>query len=68
MTRFEKIYESHKCKQNPYCKIPKNNSMNREGYGYIKRRLGLLSNEIENPTYLALSELSEYISKNFAKS
>ncbi len=67
MTRFAKIYEKHKRKKAYYCQIPKNNSMNREGYGYIKRSVGLLSNEVDGPTYLALSELSSFISKNIKK-
>jgi len=64
MTRFAKIYEAHKHKKEIACKIPKNNSMNREGYGYIKRRMGLLSVEVGSPTYLSITELSEFISKN----
>ena len=68
MTRFAKIYGKYLYKHSDECKIPKNNSLNREGYGYIKRRVGLLSNELSGPTYLALSELSEFISKNFSKS
>ena len=67
MTRFAKIYEKHKRKEATYSKIPKNNSMNREGYGYIKRRIGLLSNEIDSPTYMALTELSDFIEKNVNK-
>jgi len=67
MTRFAKIYETHRYFNVQKCKIPKNNTMNREGYGYIKRRVGLLSSEVGTPTYLAISELSEYISKNIIK-
>ncbi len=71
MTRFEKIhetYEAYKRRKALRCNIPKNNSMNREGYGYIKRRVGLLSNELKGPTYLALTELSTFIDKNISKS
>ncbi|RLA77252.1 MAG: hypothetical protein DRG78_17710 [Epsilonproteobacteria bacterium] len=69
MTRFEKVYEDYETykkrqREKLICKIAKNNSLNREGYGYIKRRVGLLSNEVGSPTYLALSELSDFISKN----
>jgi hypothetical protein len=66
MRRFAKVYESFKKRRQEkiICKITKNNSLNREGYGYIKRRVGLLSSELKSPTYLALSELSEFISKN----
>ena len=65
MTRFAKIYESYKSKK---IKSTTTNSLNREGYGYIKRRVGLLSNEVGTPTYLATTELSEFISNNIAKS
>ncbi len=71
MTRFEKVHESYECykkRKALRCNIPRNNSMNREGYGYIKRRVGLLSNEVGSPTYLAISELSEFISENFIQS
>ena len=68
MTRFSKIYEEHKRKKATRSKISKNNSLNREGYGYIKRRVGLLSNELDGPTYLALTELSAFISKNIPES
>jgi len=45
MTRFTKMYESYKkSKEN---KIPKIEPLKRVGSGYIKRRLGLLSNEVE---------------------
>lgn len=64
MTRFAKLYQAHKKKKEQKNKIPKINTLNREGYGYIKRRIGLLSNEVGTPTYLALTELSEFISKN----
>jgi len=69
MTRFAKVYENYESykkrqKEKLICKIAKNNSLNREGYGYIKRRVGLLSNELKSPTYLALTELSKFISKN----
>ena len=53
MTRFSKIYSDKSEK--------KVKSLNREGYGYIKRRVGLLSNELNGPTYLALTELSDFI-------
>jgi len=67
MTRFEKIYEQYRYFNEQKCKMPRNNSMNREGYGYIKRRIGLLSNEVGSPTYLALTELSEFITQNILK-
>ncbi|MCD4667582.1 MAG: hypothetical protein K8R44_03160 [Sulfurimonas sp.] len=68
MTKFAKIYEAHKKRKAVAKSNPKINSLNREGYGYIKRRVGLLSNEVGTPTYLALTELSEFISKNITKS
>jgi len=68
MTRFAKIYGKYFYKHESECKIPKNNAMNREGYGYIKRRVGLLSNELNGPTYLALTELSAFIEKTISKS
>ncbi len=67
MTRYQKIYEDYKHKPKLSCKVPKNNSMNREGYGYIKRRVGLLSKEVGSPTYFSVTELSDFISKNFPK-
>ncbi len=67
MTRFSKIYGKYFYSHDDECKTPKNNAANREGYGYIKRRLGLLSNELDGPTYLALSELSTFINDNIAK-
>ena len=63
MTRWRKIYGDYLYQHELNCKIPKNNSMNREGYGYIKRRVGLLSYEVGTPTYRALQELSDYITK-----
>jgi len=68
MTRFRKIYSDYRYEHSKECKISKNNSLNREGYGYIKRRVGLLSNEVAGPTYISLSELSEFISKDVPKS
>ena len=71
MTRFEKIhetYDTYKKRKALRCNIPRNNSMNREGYGYIKRRVGLLSNELNGPTYLALTELAVFIEQNISKS
>ncbi len=68
MTRFAKIYTNYRYEHSKKCKIPKANSMNREGYGYIKRRVGLLSSEVGTPTYLAPTELSEFISENITKS
>lgn len=64
MTRFAKIYGKLRNRENVREKPENVNSMNREGYGYIKRRVGLLSNEVEGPTYLSISELSNYI-KNY---
>ena len=34
-------------------KDSKNEHLSREGYGYIKRRVGLLSNEVKTPSYSA---------------
>jgi len=45
MTRFAKLYQAHKKKKEQQNKI-----LNRVGCGYIKRRLGLLSNEVELAT------------------
>ena len=56
MTRFAKIYDNYKTKKK---ENPKN-ALNIEGYGYIKRRVGLLSNEVDSPTYLVVDELSNY--------
>jgi len=67
MTRFAKIYEAHKKRKSVAASKPKINSLNREGYGYIKRRIGLLSSEVGTPTYLAFTELSEFVSKNITK-
>ena len=50
MTRFAKLYQTHKDKEEK--KKTHNKMLNREGYGYIKRRLGLLSREVGKPTYL----------------
>ena len=52
MTRFAKIYESYKENKKQKNKVIVNKTLNREGYGYIKRRVGLLSNEVGKPTYL----------------
>ncbi len=68
MTRFNKIYGDYFYKHEENCKIAKNNSMNREGYGYIKRRVGLLSKEVGTPTYRSVTELSALIKSNIAKS
>ena len=68
MTRFSKIYGKYLNKNSVKSKEKKPNSLNREGYGYIKRRVGLLSNELNGPTYLALSELSDFISTHKTKS
>jgi len=51
MTRFAKIYQEHKKRKKEKSKLPKENSLNREGYGYIKRRVGILPSELEAPTY-----------------
>lgn len=59
MTRFAKIYEAHKKRKAIKDSSSKINTLNREGYGYIKRRVGLLSNEVQTPTYLAVDELFE---------
>ena len=64
MTRFEKIYERHIRKRKLYCQITKHNSMNREGYGYIKRRLGILSGELESPVYSGVEDLCDYTINN----
>ena len=55
MTRFSKIYENFKV-QKPHkeSKGEKVNNLSREGYGYIKRRKGLLSYELDGPTYLSI--------------
>jgi len=68
MTRFDKIYTDYRYKRELAARVPKYNSMNREGYGYIKRRVGLLSNELDSPTYLALTELADFSTKDKAKS
>ncbi len=52
MTRFEKIYQEHKRRKE--LNKEKIKDINVEGYGYIKRRLGLLSNELKGPTYCEL--------------
>lgn len=56
MTRFAKVYESYKKNKKEKNKNIENKILNREGYGYIKRRVGLLSNEVGKPTYLVESE------------
>ena len=68
MTRFAKIYGKISLLINSNIKTNHVNSMNREGYGYIKRRVGLLSNELSSPTYLALSELSKFLKEENTKS
>lgn len=60
MTRFAKIYQEYKSQ--------KVNTLNREGYGYIKRRVGLLSNELKAPTYCSIIDKSESISPTITKS
>ena len=57
MTRFAKKYQEQKKKKEELKKTQK--TLNREGYGYIKRRVGLLSNELKTPTYCSLSEKPE---------
>ncbi len=64
MTRFEKIYGKYFYKSENRCNVLKHNSMNREGYGYIKRRVGLLSNELCSPTYTEIKDLSAFIQRN----
>ncbi len=54
MTRFSKIYEAHKQKKE--LKRQRIEEINVEGYGYIKRRIGLLSNEVKSPTFSLLSK------------
>jgi len=72
MTRFEKIYGDYACckkrkKEKILIQMKKVNHLNREGYGYIKRRVGLLSNEVKSPTYFYIQELAEYINKDIKK-
>jgi len=52
MTRFTKVYGEFSLKSKNILKGKDVNNMSREGYGYIKRRVGLLSNELEGPTFL----------------
>lgn len=59
MTRFEKIYEHSHYYDSMKCSIPKYNRMNMQGYGCIKRRKGLLSYEVNGPTYHPDINLSE---------
>ena len=56
MTIFVKIYKKYKKEKEQLYKTSKKNDLNREGYGYIKRRVGLLSNELKTPTYCSLSK------------
>ena len=53
MIRFAKIYQEDREKKK---KEPKPD-LNREGYGYIKRRVGLLSSEVGKPTYTTEREI-----------
>ncbi|NOR58815.1 MAG: hypothetical protein GQ474_09875 [Sulfurimonas sp.] len=50
MKRYLDVFRRFKKKKSGSV-VPKQNSENREGYGYIKRRVGLLSNEVQKPTY-----------------
>ncbi len=68
MTRFAKIYGDFKLKYKVSRKLCPVNGTNREGYGYIKRRVGLLPSEIDGPSYCAINELSDLINKNKSKS
>ena len=54
MTKFSKIYQDHKTKKEQ--KKIQNKNLKRVGYGYIKRRLGLLSTEVGTPTYIENEE------------
>jgi len=68
MTRFAKICQERKKRKKEKSNLSKENSLNREGYGYIKRRVGILPSELEAPTYTSVNELSDYISKKISKS
>ena len=50
MIRFAKLCQAQKEKKEK--KNTHHKMLNREGYGHIKRRLGLLSIEVGKPTYL----------------
>lgn len=52
MKKFSTIYESYKEKKLARNNINNNRYMRRAGYGYIKRRVGLLSSEVDGPIYL----------------
>ncbi len=60
MTRFAKKYQEFK--------TSKKSTLNREGYGYIKRRVGLLSNELNAPTYCSIIDNPKLQSTTIAKS
>ena len=59
MVKFFKRYKDKKKKEVHSNEVSKTEVMNREGYGYIKRRMGLLSNEVGKPTYYSLNDNSE---------
>lgn len=55
MIKYKEIY--NRLKEKRKNRAPsKNKGLNREGYGYIKRRMGLLSNEVQKPTYSSEKE------------
>ena len=51
MTRFSKIYQLYGHKKLDTTKSENSHITKRAGYGYIKRRVGLLSNEVDGPIY-----------------
>jgi len=50
MIKFLRIYDIDKYKKKRTMAI--RNFIRREGYGYIKRRVGLLSSELERPIHI----------------
>jgi hypothetical protein len=51
MRRFTKIYQGYKRRRGERFKLLKEGVFKMEGYGYIKRRAGILPSELEMPTY-----------------
>jgi hypothetical protein len=51
MTSIAKIYQERRKRNKDKYDILKENGFDKEGYGYIKRVVGILPSELELPTY-----------------
>ncbi len=67
MTRFSKIYRKYKHSNENEEQNPKKECIDIKGYAFIKRKVGLMSNEVDRPEYHSVTELSKYTDKSARK-